>query len=129
MEFNKQGFDLFREDVENALEKVAEKHGVTVKCGGISYSDLDFSMQLKVIKNDSGDGAKNLFERYCTYYGFSKSDYEREFIYAGKHYKLVGFKTNARKNVCKILCLNNGKTYVCDPIMVRNGFEQMTRVS
>lgn len=46
MEFNKRGFELFRKDVEVALQSVAEKHGVEIECGKISYSSFDLKMMV-----------------------------------------------------------------------------------
>ena len=63
MELNKRGFELFRKDVEVALQSVAEKHGVEIECGKISYSGFDFTMQLKVTKNDGDIDGKNSFSR------------------------------------------------------------------
>ena len=63
MELNKRGFELFRKDVEVALQSVAEKHGVEIECGKISYSSFDFTMQLKVTKNDGDIDGKNSFSR------------------------------------------------------------------
>lgn len=85
MEFNRKGFEVFRADVEAALKDVAEKHGVSIDCGKISYTEFDFNMQLKVTKNDGNtNGKKLLFEQDCIFYGFSKEDYEREFFANGK---------------------------------------------
>lgn len=119
MLFNKKGFELFKEDVNKALAEVSEKHGVVIECGSITYSDIDFTMKLSVTKNDGTDGKRTLFERECRYYGFKPDDYEREFTYAGKKYKLVGFRPKARKNSCSIVNLQDGKTYVCSPEIIK----------
>ena len=123
MVFNKRGFEVFRADVESALKEVAKKHKVMIDCGKINYADVDFTMQLHVIKNDNGeDGKKLLFEQNCIYYGFSKEDYERKFTSGGKVYKLIGFNTNSPKNVCSIYCVTDGKTYKCGAEMVKEAF-------
>lgn len=123
MEFNKKGFELFRKDVENALKEVAEKHGVTIDCGKITYSDFNFNMQLKVVKSDvNTDGKKLLFEQDCMFYGFSKDDYERKFTSNGKIFKLVGFNRRSPKNCCNIYCITDGKTYKSSSEFVKRAF-------
>lgn len=123
MEFNKRGFDSFTKDVNEALKSVAEKHGVSIACGAISYSDYDFTMKLNVMKNDGiTDGEKLLFEQECVLYGFSKSDYKREFTNGKKTFQLVGFNRRSPKNCCKIYCVTDGKIYKCSAEMVKWGF-------
>lgn len=123
VEFNRKGFETFRADVEAALKEVAEKHGVTVDCGKISYTDFDFNMQLHVTKSDDNtDGKRMMFEQECIFYGFSKDDYEREFTANGKRFKLVGFNRKSPKNCCSIYCITDGKTYKCGAEMVKRAF-------
>lgn len=123
MVFNKKGFDLFRKDVEVALKEVEKKHGVSIECGRINYSALDFNMQLNVTKDDGNtDGKRLLFEQDCMFYGFSKDDYEREFTANGKRFKLVGFNRKSPKNCCSIYCITDGKTYKCGSEMVKRAF-------
>ena len=125
MVFNKKGFEVFRTDVQAALKEVAEKHGVTIDPGKITYSDFDFTMQLKVVKNDGNvDGKKALFEQQCVVYGFEKSDYEREFSLNGKRFKLTGFNPKSPKNCCSIYCMTDGKQYKCPAEAVKRAFQR-----
>lgn len=124
MEFNKKGFEAFRADVEAALKLVANKHGVEIDCGRISYTDFDFNMQLHVTKSDGNtDGRRLLFEQDCSFYGFSKYDYEREFTADGKRFKLVGFNRKSPKNCCSVYCINDGKIYKCSAETVKMAFK------
>lgn len=123
MNFNKSNFNVFREDVEAALRDVAKKHNIQITCGNISYTDIEFTLQLVCVNNMNGeDGKKLLFEKYCSFYGFKKSDYERKFYMDGKRFKLVGFNPNSPKNNCTIVCLNNGATYKCNDSVVKAAF-------
>ena len=123
MDFNKKGFYSFTEDVNEALKSVAEKHGVSITCGTISYDDYHFTMKLNVVKNDgTTDGEKLLFEQECELYGFSKSDYRRTFTNGKKTFQLVGFNRRSPKNCCKIYCVTDGKIYKCGAEMVKWGF-------
>lgn len=126
MEFTKKEFTSFRNDVEEALKSLEEKYGVTIDVGHISYSEFDFTAQLKVTKNDGKtDGRKLLFEQYCRLYGFEPEDYERELNLSGKVFKLVGFNPRSPKNCCSIYCEADNGTYKCSAEAVKFGFSQM----
>lgn len=123
MEFNRGGFELFRNDVNAALKQVTTKHGVEIECGKISYTDFDFTMQLKVVKSDGYvDGKRGIFEQECTLFGFNPEDYNREFKADGKCFKLVGFNRKSPKNNCNIYCADDGKTYKCNDEMIKKAF-------
>lgn len=123
MEFNRSEFELFRNDVNAALKQVATKHGVEIECGKISYTNFDFTMQLKVVKSDGHvDGKRGIFEQECILFGFKPEDYNREFNANGKSFKLVGFNHKSPKNNCSIYCADDGKTYKCNDEMVRRAF-------
>lgn len=62
MTFNKRGFELFRADVNEALKKVGEKHSANLSCSNIKYSDVDFTMTLKAVKNDGEVDGNNTCE-------------------------------------------------------------------
>lgn len=123
MEFNRSGFELFKNDVKAALKQVAEKHGVEIECGNISYTDFNFTMQLKVVKNDGYvDGKRGVFEQECILFGFRPEDYNREFTVNGKQFRLVGFNLKSPKNNCSIYCVDDGKTYKYNDEMVKRAF-------
>lgn len=123
MKFDRNSFNAFREDVEKALEDVAKKYEVEITSGNISYSGVEFTLQLKCISNEGGtNGKKLLFEQQCSIYGFKKEDYEREFILDKKRFKLVGFNPSSPKNNCQIVCLANGATYKCNDSVVKLAF-------
>lgn len=123
MEFKKADFNAFRADVSEALKAVAEKHQVKIECGNISYSDIDFTMKMKVTKsNIAGDSQHILFDRYCKSYGFEPTDYNRIFYIKGKAYKLVGFNIKSPKNCCSIVQLGTNTAYKCPASTVKAGF-------
>lgn len=124
MDFNKKEFSLFKSDVETALKEVEKKHGVSISCGNIRYSELDFTLQLTVIKSDaSTDGKKQLFEKECVYYGFEPEEYNKLFTLNGKAFRLVGFNRNSPKNCCKIISETDGKEYKCNAEAIHRAFK------
>lgn len=105
------------------MKLVAEKYGIEIECGKISYSSFDFSMQLIVTKNDGNvDGKKAIFEQECRYFGFKPDDYNREFRANGKSFKLKGFNRKSPKNNCSIYCIDDGKTNKCNDETVKRAF-------
>lgn len=125
MQFNRRGFDTFRNDVKKALEEVEKKHGVTVDCGGINYGTYDFRMQLKVVKQDGNvDGKRKMFEQDCKSYGFEKTDYEREFVMNGELFMLTGFNQKSYKNNCAIVRVKDQKAFKCPASAVLSAFKK-----
>lgn len=123
MNFNKQGFDAFRADFQEAVKSVEEKHGVKIDIGGIRYGAYDFTTTMTVTKSDGGvDGKRKIFEQQCGSYGFDKDDYEKEFTLDKKRFQLVGFNPKSPKNCCSIYCITDGKTYKCSAETVRRAF-------
>lgn len=97
--FSKKEFDVFKKEVESALENLARKFNVSIKAGKIKYSSDNFCLELCVSKKevDGKPFEQAEFEKYCNYYGFAPEDYRKEFIYGGRKFMLVGFNTSARK--------------------------------
>lgn len=123
MEFNKRGFNAFKEDVNAALQEVAKKHGVTIELGKILYEDVNFEMKMHVTKSDEKtDGKRILFEQECRFYGFTADDYNKEFTLDGKRFQLIGFNPKAPKNCCSIYCMTDGHTYRTSAETVKRAF-------
>ena len=123
MNFNKTEFNMFRNDVNNALAEIAKKYDLTISAGNISYTDVDFTMKLKCEKASGVDARKTHFNELCRAYGFEESDYERVIVDTyGKRYKLVGFKPIASKTKC-IVEGSDGKTYKCPVDFVKHYFK------
>ena len=104
-------FKAFRKDFNEAIEKVAEKYGVTLKAGNISYDENTFTMKVMAERSDI-DVQKAQFEenlKYMGYYGFTAEDYKAKFIYANKRYTMIGFKPGNKYDV--IAARDDGKQY------------------
>ena len=81
-------------------------------------------MKLQATKNtETVDGKRLAFEEECMYYGFQKTDYNRQFILDGKVFRLIGFNARSPKNNCSILCESDGKTYKCAASVVKRAFK------
>jgi DNA helicase-2/ATP-dependent DNA helicase PcrA len=102
MSFAKQELRMFREDIEKALQVVAEKHKVTIEAGNIKYSDNDFTISvnvkrkevdgimsfLRLVENPHDDGAfENIFKlhTYPIKFFTEKQDLNEIKKFAGLH--------------------------------------------
>lgn len=108
----KAGFAQFREDLLVATKDLAEKYDINIETGNINYDKFSFSMNLKVMKKTvNGESfEKSEFKKLCNIYGFKLEDYNKEFIYDGESYRLIGF--NPRAKTMPVLAKNTeGKTF------------------
>ena len=124
MEINKVTLRSFREEFKSAMADLEKKHGVSINMGTISYDANEFRTKVTVnnvgdVDNAGGNVEKATFQLNAHRYGFKASDYNKEVQIYGSTYYLVGFKLNARKNVC-IIKNAKGTTYVIDAKTVRD---------
>lgn len=124
---SKKEFDIFRNEVNIALQTLAEKYNFNIKCGHISYSDIDFKMTVEV-KDKEIDGKsyeQANFEKLCLCYGFKPNDYHKQFSFNGNTYTLCGFNPKARK--MPVLAANcNGQKFKFEASSVKKLIEKMS---
>lgn len=121
--FTKIEFESLRKEAELALASIAEKYNCEVHAGNITYSDVSATLSVKFDSKGPGDisAEQNLFNAYCTRYGFKSEDYRKHFTMNGHDYTLVGFNIKARKNFC--IVERDGKEFVCAPEMLMRDFK------
>ena len=106
---------------ENLVKDFEKRNGVKMELGNISFTGNKFTTKLTVINFD--DTLTSLeevkFGEFCSKYGFTKSDYNRNVIVNGKKFKLVGFKPRATRYPC--LVENDRGQYKMGTYMVKNG--------
>lgn len=89
------------EDIFEALKKIEEKHGVTIKQkGNITYSSIDFNLKLKV-ETSNEDAliakAKEEFEHFARLYEFNPNGFRVPFTFENKEMRIVGYSASSRK--------------------------------
>lgn len=111
MKFTKQDFGKLRDDINTALQPVAEKYALRMTAGNISYREDTFSVKLECAKTDVGDLVAKEFEKNCALFGLSPDDYKREFVLNCDKHAIVGLSLGSSKY--PIICLNlrTDKTY------------------
>jgi len=90
----------FRKDVEAALTEVAQKYGVDIKGGNISYGENDLSLKLMVTRNDIDVQKIEFMENIqYSFTAFTAEDYLKTFNIKGTDYQLIGFKPGNKYSV------------------------------
>jgi hypothetical protein len=113
--FDRSNLKILRDDINEALNVVMKKHGLTHSIGRIGFDDLKFSTKLVVTVGNDVSGDKDVanraeFERYCRLFDFKKSDFGRSFVSRGETFTICGLSTRAKKY--PILAKNsNGDVY------------------
>lgn len=122
--FTKEQFPAMRAEIKEALAAIAKKYNCEVTIGNIKYDSTRADISLSLLSNGAnGESAEQLqFNKLCYNYGFEPSDYNRVITDGKKHYHLVGFNPRARKNVCELLCEEDGKKYATGADVVARGF-------
>jgi len=111
----KQKIRTMREDINEALKAVAEKHGCTISAGSASYSDSSFNLKLEVVEN-STDGSvvtKAMIDwnENAKFLGLDESLLGKTVMIQGKPLEIVGLKPRASKYPVLGKDARDGKTY------------------
>lgn len=116
-----ENLDIYMKEIDEALIPVGKRLGLELRCGDVIYAAYNFTIDLKgVVKTETIDGQRDVFNQRASLYNFSPEDYGKEFEDGGKRFRFIGFNKKARTNHCEILCLNNNKIYKCKPLYIRS---------
>lgn len=125
MDFTKNDFSSFQNELKNAMQEICAKYQVKVKGMHITYGKVDFDLKISFEKNESGLNTERIqFETECEYYGFTPDDYLRTFIHKENEYELAGFVRNAKKYNCLVRHIVSGKEIRINNIYLRHLFDQ-----
>ena len=126
VEFDKQACRTLGNAVEEALQKVAQEFGVSIKRKGGSYSSTNYVIKLEASIIGSGgvilSREAEEFKRYCGLYNLEPEDLGKTFTDdGGIVYKIKGLSTRSCKNPIVADNTQNGKTYRLPERMVQRG--------
>ena len=126
VEFDKQACRTLGNAVENALQKVAQEFGVSIKRKGGSYSSTNYVIKLEASIIGSGgvilSREAEEFKRYCGLYNLEADDLGKTFTSEdGTSYKISGLSTRSGKYPILAENLSNGKTFKLPERMVQRG--------
>jgi len=112
-------------EIEEALEPIAEKHGLTLDQKGRTFyrDSLPVMFQL-LVKQEDEDGnaldAKAIeFQKRACLVGLQPSDLHREFQHINDVYRITGLNSRAKKYPILAECVRTGKVYKFRAEMVK----------
>ena len=110
--FRSSDLDSIRNDVEQALKAVGQKHGIIFNTGRITYGSFEFKMSLEAKIGATEEAAnKNIWDQHCIMLGLEKSDFGKIFKDGNKTWKIIGYSSSAKKYDVFVKNLENGKRY------------------
>ena len=107
-QLNSKNIDMLRTEINEAIEKVANKNGIAIKIGNISYSDFKFTTRLTV--ETSGNDARE-FERYAKVMGIDPDIFGKQFVHKSIAYKVTGLNPSAPKYPINYKGITDGRRY------------------
>jgi len=118
--FTSSNLDIIRRDLDEALKKVATKHNIALKIGGIKYSADQFHTKLEAFIQDAStsgmnvrqiEGLKNL-KKYGSLYNVTENDFGKTFTnWDGQVFKFVGLMPSRPKYPVLGESVKNGKMF------------------
>ena len=109
--FNRSNLKALRSELDDALNKVLAKHGLSAELGNIRFGNTDFRTQLTVNVGNGEDAATNEFKKYAIRFGLTGNEFGKTFTDSkGTKFTIVGIKPKSHKY--PILAKNaRGTTY------------------
>ena len=109
-----------REDLNEAIKAVGEKHGVALKVGSASYSGNNATFKMDVAGIVGGTVVTKQVQDFLSYvgiHGFAKDDLGKTFTYGGCSYAVAGYAPRKRLSLLATRT-TDGKTFCfpCDAI-------------
>lgn len=109
--FDRATVKALREEIDLALGAVAEKHGISLSIGTISFSAEKFTARLtaqtlgssvgdEMVNTDSAPFGRDhrwtrAWQQHAAQFGLKPDDLGREIVFRGKRFRLGGITTNS----------------------------------
>lgn len=94
--FDRAACRVLREDLDAALAAVAEKHGITLKTGGMRFTDATVTIQVEAALPGRSKNSE-AFNRHAHVFGLEQEDLGRELTINGWRLRIAGLRPNAPK--------------------------------
>jgi len=102
VKFDRENLRNIRTDLEDALEKVALKYGLSISAGGISFGETNFTCKITAITKEAtgGEEVENVkwataYKRYAAMWDI-KIPINAEVTFNGRTGVLIGARPKAR---------------------------------
>jgi hypothetical protein len=98
-------------DIKEALQSVAQKHGVKISLGSTSYSTADFTTKVKVETAEAKEIKGEESKQYAGLLGLPEDVVKRKFMLKGAEYEVIRLDLGKPKNPIIIQKVGTEKTY------------------
>lgn len=95
-------------EVEEALNAVAERHGLQVQVRGGTYDSTLFKPKVEFTTLDA---AEREFARYASLFGLKPDDFNAEFTSQGRLFKVSGVAPRSTKRPILAIEVTTGRTF------------------
>ncbi len=109
MQFDKAGIKLLNADIAEALQAVADKHGISVKVNGGTYDPSGLFKPRVAFTADNHAEAE--FKQYANLFGLKPDAFGKTFTNSGRTFTIAGLNLKARKRPV-LATADDGKSYV-----------------
>jgi hypothetical protein len=106
-----------RQQIQSALNDIADGQGLTLEIGNISFDEDGFTTRLTCKEGTEDEALKRDFDKVCRLFDHEPSDFRKDvFLGANKNHLLylIGFNTKAPKNCVILESAKDGKHYRCN---------------
>jgi len=126
--FSKNVFKTMRTNIQFDLDKIADKYGISLRLGNISYQNYSFTSKIegKILKG-SANIEKEEFAKLASEYGFKPEDYGATFRSGGKVHTIYAIKTRNRKYPILTKC-SDGKGYKFEAMRVLKAIGRLKKM-
>jgi hypothetical protein len=101
-----------RKEITEALTKVGEDNGMTLKIGNVRYDETGFHTKLTATVGDKEESERVEFEKNCMMmFDVTPDMYGQTFVNAGSTFKVVGLKPRSTKMPIVARNLGTDKLY------------------
>ena len=113
-EFNKSNVKTLRTEIDAAMQKIAEKHGLEISLGNLSFNSSKINASKMSIRAIGAVSQADLmYSKQC---GFKGNAYGETFIHEGETFTIKGLKPKNKRQI--IADGNQGNSYVFPKQMV-----------
>ena len=122
--FDRVTLRVLREEIDAALKAVADKHGISLTLGKITFAGDGSTMSGKIEGAVARDGQVQTkeavdFLKYAEVYGLKAEDLGRQFVSKGRWFEITGLRPKAPKRPVLARGVADGQTYVFPVEMIK----------
>ena len=126
--FDRSALRLISDEVEAAVQAIAERHGLTIKAAGGVYGTNEGSVKLVVKVKQAASGLsadEDTFRKYAQLYGLEPAWFGQTFRSGGRTYTISGISLTSRTR--PVIADREGKRFKFDTEDIRRVMAQAVR--